>query len=202
MNDTKVLIIDDEMVIARDLQRILRGMGLKRIEIANSSKEAFEISASFKPHLMLCDINMEEKKEDGISIAKKIADTIKTHTIFITAHAEQKYLERAGELDPLGYLLKPFKEEQVAASIKIALAKPEVQKGGEQKKDVIRLLTPSELKILKAIATGKTTSAIASELFISQKTVENHRANICRKLGLTGKSNSLLTWAVEHKNEL
>lgn len=202
MNDTRVLIIDDEMVIARDLQRILRRMDLKDIQIANSSEEAFEIASSFRPHLILCDINMEEKKEDGITIAEKITSNLKTHIIFITAHADQKYLDRAGELNPLSYILKPFKEEQVTASIKIALTKPEVQEGGEQKKDYIRLLTPSELKILKYIAMGKTTGTIAAELFVSKKTVENHRSNICKKLDLQAQNNSLLKWAVEHKNEL
>ena len=202
MNEFRVLILDDEIVIARDLQGIVQGMGVHAVEIATSTQEMRELYLKFKPHLVLCDINLEEKNSDGITLSHEILRNLNTHIIFITAHADHNYLERASSVKPLNYLLKPFDEKQVEASVKMALARPEVQKGGTEKQDFQKLLTESEYRILLLIAEKNTTSEIAEKLFISPKTVENHRGNISRKLNLTGKNNSLLSWALEHKAQI
>ena len=201
MSNCRVLILDDEIVIARDLQRILKRLGVGEVEVINSSEEMLGIYLEFKPQLILCDINLEEPNEDGISLCEQIIQNLNTNIIFITAHSDKAYLERASMIKPLNYLLKPFEEKQVTASIKMALSKPEVQKSGLLKQNYANLLTESEYKILKQISENKTTSEIASQLFISPKTVENHRRNISQKLGLEARNNSLLSWALEHKKE-
>ncbi len=202
MTDCRILILDDEIVIARDLQRILKRMGIGHVEVTNSSEEILELYLDYKPHLILCDINLEEPVEDGITVCTKILNELKTNIIFITAHSDKAYLERASKLSPLNYLLKPFDEKQVTATIEMALSKPLVRDAGCLKPSYSTLLTESEYTILKLIADNKTTSEIAEQLFISPKTVENHRRNITRKLGLQGKNNSLLSWAIEHRSEL
>ncbi len=201
MKDLRVLVIDDEMLIARDLQRILKRLELTNIGIANNSEEVLELYPTFKPHLVLCDINLEEPK-DGISLAAEILENLNTQIIFITAHSDENYLARAGELNPLSYILKPFNKDQVMATVKVALANKEVMEGGTVKQNYRELLTATELKILRLIADGGTTAGIADQLFVSKKTVENHRANISRKLDLEKKNNALLTWAMDHKYEL
>ena len=202
MDDLRVMILDDEMVIARDLQKILRKMGFSGVKIANSSDEALDLYLPFKPHLILCDINLEEPDKDGIYVCQQIIQQLQTHIIFITAHSDGTYLERASKIKPLNYLLKPFDEEQVVATVRMALAKPEVQKSGYLKQNFSDLLTKTEFKILKLISEDKTSKEIAGLHFISPKTVENHRSNITRKLGLPPKNNSLLSWALEHKELL
>ncbi len=196
------MILEDEMVIARDLQNILRKIGVTNIEIVNDSTEMVNMYPDFLPHLVLCDINLEEDYEDGITLCKQMLQNIKTHIIFITANAKDDYLFRAQGVKPLNYLLKPFDEEQVATTITLALSKPEVQQGGCKKINYSELLTEGEYNILQLIADHKTTSEIASQLFVSPKTVENHRRNISQKLGLEGKNNTLLTWVMEHKDDI
>src|SRR5262249_26121114 len=71
----------------------------------------------------------------------------------------------------------------------------------EKAKPSIRDLTPTELRILRLIAESKTSKEIAAELFISPRTVENHRANVCQKLDLHG-CNALVKFALEHKSEI
>ncbi|RNC83640.1 MAG: DNA-binding response regulator [Balneola sp.] len=202
MIDIRVLILEDEMVIARDLQKILKRIGITEILIVNEPDEMVDQSRSFLPHLMLCDINLEEDKVDGITLCQKIIRSVSTNIIFITANANDNYLVRAQEVKPLNYLLKPFDEEQVATTIALALSKPEVQQSGHLKKDYEQLLTESEYNILTLISENKTTTEIASQLFISPKTVENHRRNISQKLNLEAKKNTLLSWAIQHKDEI
>jgi DNA-binding NarL/FixJ family response regulator len=201
MTDLRVLILEDEMVIARDLNNILRKIGISDTLIVNDSTEMVNSYLNFLPHLVLADINLEEDYEDGITLCKQMLNKIRTHIIFITANAKDDYLVRAQGINPLNYLLKPFNEEQVATTITLALSKPEVQQGGSLKQDYSELFTESEFKILKLISEKKTTAEIAALLFISPKTVENHRRNITQKLDLSGRNNSLLSWALEHKEE-
>ena len=200
MKDLRILIVEDEMIIARDLQRTLMEIGIEMIEIANGFDEAVDIYAKYKPHLVLCDINLEDK-QDGITLAQKIINELNTQIIFITAHSNQQYLERAAKLNPLNYIVKPFKKEQIIATVQMSMSKKKVIEGGTERIDHLNNLTPSEINILSLISNGLTTSLIAERLFISKKTVENHRSNICRKLELDSKNNSLLTWAIEHKDE-
>lgn len=202
MKELRVLILEDEMVIARDIQRMLQRLGVGSIEIVINSQELLAIYQQFKPHLVLCDINIEETFEDGITLCKRMLTNLQTHIIFITANAKDDYLIRAQGVNPLNYLLKPFNDEQVTTTIALALSKKEVQEGGYLKKNYSMLLTESEYKIIKLISENKTTADIAGLLFISPKTVENHRSNISHKLELDGKNNSLLSWAIQHKSEL
>ncbi|HCD52479.1 MAG TPA: DNA-binding response regulator [Balneolaceae bacterium] len=201
MTDLRVLILEDEMVIARDLNNILRKIGIRNTLIVNDSTEMVNTYTNFLPHLVLADINLEEDYQDGITLCKQMLQKINTHVIFITANANDDYLIRAQGLKPLNYLLKPFDEDQVATTITLALSKQEVQEGGFLKQDYSELFTESEFTILKLIAQKKTTAEIAEQLFISPKTVENHRRNISQKLNLSGRNNSLLSWALEHKRE-
>lgn len=202
MNDLRVLIVEDEMVIARDLQNMLRNIGVRHIKIVSNSAEMLNSYSSFLPHLVLCDINLEEDFEDGITLCQRMLRKVQTGIIFITANAKIDYLVRAQGVQPLNYLLKPFDEEQVATTVTLALSKSEIRRGGYLKQDFAEILTESEYNILKLVSENKTTTEIAEQLFISPKTVENHRRNITQKLGLEGRNNSLLSWALEHKSEL
>ncbi|MFL5731355.1 MAG: response regulator transcription factor, partial [Cytophagaceae bacterium] len=87
---------------------------------------------------------------------------------------------------------QPYISPEMSAFL---LKKP--SKNSQKSEDLLSLLTPSESKILHMVASYKSSKEIADELFISEKTVSNHRMNISRKLNLTGK-NSLLRYAIEH----
>lgn len=201
MENSRILIVDDEMIIARDIERILKNIGLREVRIANSSSEAIEIARKFKPELMLFDINLEEEK-DGITTAREIQEFLNTQVIYITAHSDPAVLHEAIGTKPVNYILKPFDQEQIKVAVHVAL-NDEVNVGfGEMKIDLVGRLSETERKIINLIAESKTSTEIAEVLFISPKTVENNRYNICKKLKLPSEKNSLIKWVFEHKQEL
>ncbi len=202
MDDIRVLILDDEMVIARDLQRILKKTGLSQIKIANSADEALTKAKGFLPHILLSDINLEDKKIDGIEVSRKIQNFLNVHIIYVTAHSGKEFLDRAKESRPDNYIIKPFDEEQIKIAVELVLNNPSIRKSGILKPSEIVELTTSEKKVIRLISENYTSKEIAERLFISPKTVENHRSNITRKLGLESRNNSLLTWAIKHKGEI
>lgn len=202
MNDRRVLILDDEMVIARDLERTLRSMGLTKVKIANSSTEVLDRARHFLPHLLLSDINLEEKNTDGIRVSNQIKEYLHVKVIYVTAHSDQHILDRAKQSRPENYIVKPFEEDQVRVAVELALNSPAIKKCGVLKSEEFFSLTESEKRILQLVSEHQTTKEIAKRLFISPKTVENHRSNITRKLGLQPRNNNLLAWAIEHKELL
>lgn len=202
MKDLRVLILDDEMVIARDLERTLRSMGLTKVKIANSSTEVLDRARHFLPHLLLSDINLEEKNTDGIRVSNQIKEYLHVKVIYVTAHSDQHILDRAKQSRPENYIVKPFEEDQVRVAVELALNSPAIKKCGVLKSEEFSSLTESEKRILQLVSEHQTTKEIAKRLFISPKTVENHRSNITRKLGLQPRNNNLLAWAIEHKELL
>ncbi|MCH2450395.1 MAG: DNA-binding response regulator [Gracilimonas sp.] len=202
MKDLRVLILDDEMVIARDVERIIRTMGIKKIRIANDAAEAEAVAHRFLPNLLLSDINLEENATDGIEASKAISRFLNVHVIYITAHSDAGILQRAKESRPQNYIVKPFEEDQIRVAIELAANDPSIKYTGEIKSNGVASLTASEKRIIQLISENNTTKKIAEKLFISPKTVENHRANIMRKLNLKSKNNRLLTWAIENRDRL
>ena len=122
--------------------------------------------------------------------------------IYITAHSGTQILERAKESRPVNYIVKPFEEEQIRVAVELVTNGPEIHHTGILKSEDVQSLTVSEKRIVRLISENKTTKEIAKQLFVSPKTVENHRGNITRKLGIKSRNNSLLTWAIAHKNQL
>jgi DNA-binding NarL/FixJ family response regulator len=136
--------------------------------------------------------------------------------LFLTMHREESIFNAAIDAGALGYVLKDAAAREIVAAIQAA-AKGEsyvspaissflmrrAQRASALRQDQPALdqLTPAERRILKRIAQGKTSKEIAEELAISYRTVENHRANICAKLGLSG-TNALLRFALEHRGSL
>ena len=133
-------------------------------------------------------------KANGIDFAK---ETIKlypfTEVIYITSYTSIKYTEEADETEPINYIVKPWNEAQIKVAIRIAF------KYIDSKKENMHLmgeLSHSEYRILSLIAQQKTSKLIGEELFISEKTVRNHRYNISKKLNLENNNNNLLKWAI------
>lgn len=202
MKKARVLIISNDRSVTYPLWYMLNEMGIRTVKVAATSAEAFRLYPIVKPHLIVCDIEMQEQEHDGLSIARYILFGLRTHVILIARHSDPSYLKKAEGIKPLDYLFKPFNEEQVIATLQIALAKPKVKAGGTEKVNYTGLFTDQELAILKQISQGKTTEEISKKLIISPKTVGNHRSNVCKKLGLKNRNNTLLVWAIGHKREL
>jgi DNA-binding NarL/FixJ family response regulator len=194
MKEKKILILEDELLQALDLSEFLKKEGYNTA-IVDNFEDGIKAVVEFDPQLVICDINLKHDKT-GIDFAKN-TNTIKPNIeiIFITAVTKSATIIEAQEADPLNYIVKPWKEEQVMVTVQMAfnyiLSK-------HKQNSVIETLTMSEYKILKLIAKQMSSKEIAKILFISEKTVKNHRHNIIQKLNLTNEKNSLLKWAANN----
>lgn len=116
--NSKILIVEDEFVVANDLRLILKQAGYNVVGIAVSAEEAYEYITKSRPDLVLLDIRLEGK-ESGIDLARKLK-TENIAFIFLSANSDQKILEEAKKTDPYGFLVKPFREKDLLIALEIA----------------------------------------------------------------------------------
>ncbi|EDM45601.1 two component transcriptional regulator, LuxR family protein [unidentified eubacterium SCB49] len=209
MNTQTIITADDHPLLLKGLNDLLLEKNYNLIGSANDGQEAFNLILEKKPNIAILDIQMPFM--NGIEVAKKCSEQApNTKVIFITLYKEKELYDKANNLNIFGYILKEFALEEIETCLNIVARgeqyySPKIQKllgVTHGKNDILDVLTPSERKILKLIATDKTNKEIASLLFISHRTVEKHRSNIILKLQLEPKTNSLLIWAKENNHRL
>jgi PAS domain S-box-containing protein len=115
-----LLIVDDEAIIATDLEDRLVGNGYEVVGIATSGEKAVRLAGELRPDLVVMDIVMPGRL-DGIQAAAAIRKDYGIPVVFLTAHTDEKFMNRAKAVGPLGYILKPFNEAQMYATLEIAL---------------------------------------------------------------------------------
>ncbi len=121
MND-KILVVEDETIIAMELELQLKKMGYDVVGRAGSGVVAIEKATELHPDLILMDIVMPGGM-DGIGASKQIISTQNIPVIFLTAYADEEYIKRAREVGPFGYIVKPYEERELRAAIEVALYK-------------------------------------------------------------------------------
>ena len=124
---TTILIVEDESIVAQDLQEILENLGYSAPEIADCGELAMEKIARLNPSLVLMDIRLIGRI-DGIDAAEIIQKDYDTPVVYLTAHSDKSTLERVKRSCPFGYILKPFQERELYTTIEIALYKYQTQK--------------------------------------------------------------------------
>jgi DNA-binding response OmpR family regulator len=117
-----ILVVDDEGIVALDIAQALEEMGHKVTGIAKNSEKAMEMSQKVRPDLALMDINLGEGP-DGIDTAAYLKECCDIPVIYLTAYSGEKTISRAIETDPLGYIVKPFKEGELLAAVRLAAYK-------------------------------------------------------------------------------
>lgn len=168
-----------------------------------------------QPDVAVLDIDMPLM--DGFAVARDLHRRgLPVGVVFLTMHSEEEIFQAAMDLGVQGYVLKDSAVTDIAASIKAVAAgrpylspalSPHLLRRRRRAEELdadrpgLHDLSPTERRVLKLIADDKTSREIAAELFISPRTVETHRTNICRKLDLRG-SLALVRFAVAHKSEL
>jgi len=116
----KILIVEDEVLIAEDLKDILKTFGLKKIEMVHDKASALENFRLNKPDIAILDIRME-KELDGLEIGEYIQNNYKLPFIFITAHSDIEMIKKIIKTKPVGYITKPFKKSDLFANINLAI---------------------------------------------------------------------------------
>ncbi len=121
-NGYKILVVEDEAIIAMDIQGILRRMGFVHSEVAHSGEESVRKVASGKPHLVLMDIRLKGAM-DGIQAARHIFYGYNVPVVYITGFGDEGTLQRANGTARFGYITKPFEENELQLTIENALIK-------------------------------------------------------------------------------
>jgi putative two-component system response regulator len=123
----RILIVEDEAVIAKDIAETLLANGYETCGMAMTSRDAIDKAISLQPDLVLIDIVLDSAK-DGIQTAAAIRKEIDVPIIYLTAHTNDTILKRAKVTQPYGYLIKPFEDRELQTTIEIALYKHSTEK--------------------------------------------------------------------------
>ncbi len=208
-----VLIADDHPIFRAGMRQVIEGD--ERCAIVGESEDgeaALRQIQNLKPRVAVLDIQMP--KMTGLAVAQRAdAMNLDTRIILLTMLDDKRVFLEAMETGVKGYVLKDSASTEILRAI-VAVSGDrhyisptlsgllvEKRNKGGQLPPLVETLTPTEARILKLIANLKSNQEIADELFISRRTVENHRVNIARKLSLSG-TNSLLKFALQHKADL
>ncbi|AFN46131.1 response regulator transcription factor [Arachnia propionica] len=205
----KVLIVDDDALVAQSLSTILSvEADVEVVGLGRSGPEAIEKYRELKPDILLMDIQMPGG--DGLSAAERIlAGDVAARIVFLTTFSDDEYIVRALRMGSRGYLIKQD-VAQIAPALRSVMAgvcvlegevlersatmrlsaRPEP--GGPQNKPlrgtVFAALTDREYEVVEAVAEGLDNAEVAARLFMSEGTVRNHISSILAKLGLRNRT--------------
>lgn len=207
----KILIADDHSLIRNGLRQVIESKKQFKIFEAEDGTSALKIIQKNKPDIALLDIEMPELS--GYDVAVEVKDQeIDTFLVFLTMYKDETMFNKAMDIGVRGYVLKENTVAEITKCIETVLdgsyyLSPDISdflirrnqrsEGGTSFQKQVDKLTPAEKKVLKHVAEMKTSQEIADLLFVSVKTIQNHRNNICSKLGLQG-AHALLKYALEN----
>jgi len=194
-----ILIIEDEVIIAKSLERIVTKHA--NVKLAHDYDTAVDSLTTFNPSLVLLDINLEGCEKTGIDFAQEHKTNHQFEVIFITAYFDEVTFSKANKIKPLNYIVKPFKSSQIDVVIKLITTQLEA-KNTSINPIVFNLLTLEERKLINLISLGFSSKIIAMKLNKSPKTIMNQRGSIIKKLNLLPQNNSLLIWSIENRAHL
>jgi PAS domain S-box-containing protein/putative nucleotidyltransferase with HDIG domain len=146
MSKIRILVVEDEGLVGRDINHMLRGLGYEVIDVVSRGDEAIAIAESSRPDLVLMDIVLKGEI-DGITAAEKIWEQCSVPIIYLTAYADEATLSRAKQTEPFGYILKPFDERELQTAIEMAFYKARMDAQLRQREEWLST-------ILKSIGDG------------------------------------------------
>lgn len=208
----RILIADDHPIFRSGLKNVIESENaFEVVAEAEDGEAALELIQSESPDVAVLDVNMPGLS--GFEVVAAIQKLgIRTETVILTMHDDEKMFSKAMDLGVRGYVLKDSAVMDIvnclhavckgqnftSAAVTTYLFK---RASGSEMVEGLDSLTPTERKILRKIAEYMTSREIADEFNVSLRTVENHRANISSKLGLSG-SHALIKFALKHVAEL
>ena len=201
MSDTRVLLVDDHPLVREGLRARLADVpGIAVVGEAGDAEQAFAFVDMLRPDLVLMDVGM--KQVNGIELTARLRERHPAlRVLMLSMYDNPEYVHRALAAGAMGYVLKEApSQEIVAAILAVAVGRSFLGTGlaarGGRSADERPLLSAREAEILRCLARGMASKQIAEVLGMSVRTVETHRQNIRRKLGLAGQA-ELIKYAVE-----
>jgi len=196
MAPKRILIVEDEPAIAEEIAINLEQRGFEIRGIAHSSEQALSMIFLDKPDVVILDINIDGSKS-GIEVAQIINHEYHIPFIYLTSFSDPDTIATASSTYPYGYIVKPFKDEDIAPAIHMALAKhSNDQKLGLPTRDeinhnLINEISGAEYRVIELAWNGKDNAEIAKEAFLSINTVKTHIRKIYSKLQVKNKTQLL-----------
>ncbi len=213
--DITVLVADDHPIFRQGLAALIdKSDKLRLAGEAENGRAAIDLIEDLDPDVVILDIDMPEM--DGIEAAREIKDrSIRTVPIFLTMHKDKSILRSLKSLGVKGYVLKDSVLDEIVTCIRAVVAgktylSPALndlildnvgEPGGLDSFPLIRSLTHAEKRVLCLITDSKTNREIAADLFVTTRTVETHRYNICLKLNLNG-AHALFKFALQNRKKI
>lgn len=213
-----VLIADDHPLFLAGVRKAIEDIpSVQVVDEAHNGRQAVETIQRLQPRIAILDIRMPELT--GLQVLKEIRKVgLDTQVIFLTMYDDQETFNEAMDLGAMGYVSKEsavddmmsaleavrFGKHYISPLLMNLMVNRCANPGGRSEPDPadnLDVLTAAERRVLKFISESMSSRQIAENLFISLRTVENHRAHICSKLGIHG-SYSLLKFALENKHRL
>lgn len=203
-----VIVADDHPIFRKGLIEVLsKHTELQIIDEVENGIQAYQSILSKRPQLAILDLEMPIL--NGLDVCEKVlSEKNDTKFIILTMHKDENYYEKALKIGVSGYILKDHAVEEIIKCIHVVMNGdhfesenfvPVETKTKNKEISKIALLTSTEKIIFKLIAQEKSSQEIADLLFVSVNTVDNHRSNMVKKLGLEGR-NSLLKYALKLKS--
>jgi two-component system, NarL family, response regulator DevR len=211
MRDLRILLVDDHEVVRLGLKALLsRHPRFEIVGEASTADEALNKARVQKPDVVVMDVRLPGKS--GIDATREIVAALpETRVIILTSFADDDLLMDAVAAGATGYVLKQIGSDDLVKSLEAvgrgeALLDPAMmnkafarlrEAARKDRGEAFKMLTEQEVKIITLVAHGRTNREIASELFLSEKTVRNYVSSILGKLGLSHRAQAA-AYAVEH----
>lgn len=195
MYENRVLIVEDEPMIAEDLAEILAQAGYQIAGIAYDSDQAVQILNTAQLDLVVLDIDLKSHL-NGIQLGTLINKDHQLPFIYLTSFSDRKTIQEVKATKPMGYLVKPFDEKTLLAILEIALfnfaelwkAKSPPLSLDVLNKQLLTTITEREFACLEQLLLGKSNKEIAEGLFVSTNTIKTHLSNLFLKLEVNSRS--------------
>jgi DNA-binding NarL/FixJ family response regulator len=212
---TTVIIADDHPIFRQGLRQIIEAdAGLTIVADAEDGERALELIRDLQPRVAVLDVDMPRK--DGFAVAREIQSARwPVAIVFLTMHKNEPIFNAAMDLGVTGFVLKDSAASEIVTAVRAVAAghgyvtplltdfllHRSRARALTDERTGLGSLTLSERRVLKLVADGRSSKAIADELLISVRTVDRHRANIAAKLDLKG-SHALMQFAIAHKSQI
>jgi PAS domain S-box-containing protein len=135
----RVIIADDERIVAADLKKRMTALGCSVVAVVGNGVDAYRAAIQHRPDLLLLDIGMDGEY-DGITAAERIRAEIDAPVIFVTSYSDKETLHRAKQIGPFGYVLKPFDERELATTVEMALYRHNAERKLRKSEELYRTL--------------------------------------------------------------
>jgi len=158
-NNINVYIVEDESIVAKDIQNSLKKLGYNVLGISNNGADAIKNIVDLEPNIVLMDI-MIKGNMTGIDVAETLKKDYNIPVIFLTAYADESTLAKAKITEPYGYILKPFKEIDLHSTIEMALYKHKKDTEVQKERDFLYSLVENKDEAAKDILFVKSNSRL------------------------------------------